>query len=152
MFFLYHRLYFTPMSIATFSHKTDMNCWTCGSPAVDLMHLLFLSPHVTSFWGKVWSYISLIFNIHTPLSNVSLFTGNVLDTLGLTTHDHGLFDLMLALAFQQIALNWKNSTSLSVQDWWNNLCHYHRLDIAFVSSCKPSVNSLILVTTNIISR
>lgn len=44
MFFLYHRLFFTPISIANFAHTNNKTCWSCDYPLADLLHLLFSCP------------------------------------------------------------------------------------------------------------
>lgn len=37
-------------------------------------------------------------------------------------------------------INWNCSSNIAFKALWYNVCHYHRLDIAFATSCKPSLN------------
>lgn len=94
LFFLYHRLYQTPPSIAKFSNTNNTACWSCYHLNGDLMHFLFLYPPTASFWENVWMQLTKILEVQCTMSPILLFLGSLFEFTELNVHKNGLFDLM----------------------------------------------------------
>lgn len=132
LFFIYHRLLFTPLVLSIRYTNLEDKCWTCASPHADLIHMLFKCKFTLQFWNQVWTQINIIFDSHHPFSEVHLFLGSLAPQWQSIGPKAKIIDLLIAVAFQQITRNWKDCTKLSYQAWWYAVCHNHRLDTTFV--------------------